>query len=104
MANAMTDPSDKVRDGLFMGYCDYQRAIKDRQYKLIEVIADEQRNTRLFDIIKPPPCRSLERLPATCGPLASRCRHCGVDRDAVDRLRRVDDLVAEGGWQHRRHL
>ncbi|OVE77199.1 hypothetical protein BVX99_03305, partial [bacterium F16] len=54
MAAAMTDPSEKVRDGLFMGYCDFQRAIKDRQYKLIEVIAAGQRNTQLFDIVNDP--------------------------------------------------
>jgi len=51
---AMSDPTEKVRDRLFMAYCEFQRAIKDRQYKLIEVMADNQRNTRLFDIANDP--------------------------------------------------
>jgi len=54
MVKAMTDPSEKVRDMLFMGYCEFQRAIKDRQYKLVEVFAEDQRNTQRFDIVNDP--------------------------------------------------
>jgi arylsulfatase A-like enzyme len=54
MVKAMHDPAEKVRDSLFMGYEQFQRSIKDRQYKLIEVNADGQRNSQLFDVVNDP--------------------------------------------------
>ena len=54
MCRAMQDPMEKVRDSLFFGYESYQRALKDRQYKLIEVNADDQRHSQLFDIVNDP--------------------------------------------------
>lgn len=54
LVNAINDRSDKVRDKLFIGYEKFQRAIKDRRYKLIEYNADNQRNTQLFDLANDP--------------------------------------------------
>lgn len=49
MVAAMRDDQQKGRPTIFLNYARFQRGIKDRRYKLIEVYADEQRSTQLFD-------------------------------------------------------
>ncbi len=50
----MHDPAEKVRDYMFYGYTDNQRAIKDRRYKLIEFALPGHRHTQLFDLDQDP--------------------------------------------------
>ncbi len=50
LVNAMLDPDETVRDHMFYGYTDNQRAIKDRRYKLIEFALPGHRATQLFDL------------------------------------------------------
>jgi arylsulfatase A-like enzyme len=52
---AFTDPSVTVRDTLYFAYTDAHRAVKDRQYKLIEyVIGGKHTMTQLFDFVNDP--------------------------------------------------
>ncbi|MBC2602741.1 sulfatase-like hydrolase/transferase [Puniceicoccus vermicola] len=46
---------DRIRDGLFFGYETFQRAYKDRQFKLIEYVVDGKHiQTQLFDLKNDP--------------------------------------------------
>jgi len=48
---AMTDSDEKVRETLFAAYCEYQRMVKDRRFKLIEYVIDWFHvETQLFDL------------------------------------------------------
>ncbi|MBC7236723.1 MAG: sulfatase-like hydrolase/transferase [Chloroflexi bacterium] len=39
-----------IRDTMYFAYKEYQRAVRDRRYKLIEYVVDGRRTTQLFDI------------------------------------------------------
>lgn len=44
-----------IRDDLYFAYCGFQRAVKDRQYKLIEYVFEEKHiKTQLFDLSNDP--------------------------------------------------
>jgi arylsulfatase A-like enzyme len=89
---AMTDPSELVRDQLFIGYDRFQRAIKDRRYKLIEYFANEQRNTQLFDLQEDPwEMNNLADDPAHAERLAT------LRQDLLAWARDWDDLDSEWG-------
>jgi arylsulfatase A-like enzyme len=46
----MRDPKKKVRDTLLFAYRGIQRAVQDRQHKLIEYVLEDARVTQLFDL------------------------------------------------------
>jgi arylsulfatase A-like enzyme len=47
---AMQDPEESIRDVLYFAYTDLQRAVKDRQFKLIEyAVPERDRVTQLFN-------------------------------------------------------
>jgi arylsulfatase A-like enzyme len=48
------EADERIRDHLFFGYCDNQRAVKDRRYKLIEFALRGRRFTQLFDLEQDP--------------------------------------------------
>lgn len=51
----MEDPETEIRDTLYFAYCDCQRAVKDRNYKLIEyAVEGRDRQTQLFDLVNDP--------------------------------------------------
>jgi len=54
MLPAIRDNTVEIRNSIFMGYTHYQRAVKDRQFKLIEYNVDGVRNTQLFDLKNDP--------------------------------------------------
>jgi arylsulfatase A-like enzyme len=50
MVSAMNNTSLKVRDTLYFAYCQFQRAVRDSQFKLIEYVIDSKHiKTQLFD-------------------------------------------------------
>jgi arylsulfatase A-like enzyme len=49
LVSALRDADAKIRDTLLFAYRGVQRAVQDRQYKLIETVVDGQRTTQLFD-------------------------------------------------------
>jgi len=52
---ALTNPDERIRDTLFFAYVSSQRAVKNRQYKLIEYCPRNRgRQTQLFDIAADP--------------------------------------------------
>jgi arylsulfatase A-like enzyme len=52
---AMNDKSQKIRDTVFYAYEQFQRSVKDRKYKLIEVVVRGKHvMTQLFDLEKDP--------------------------------------------------
>ncbi|MBT3286982.1 MAG: sulfatase-like hydrolase/transferase [Victivallales bacterium] len=69
---AFTDGSCGVRDTLYFAYTDSQRAVKDRQFKLIEYVAGgEHIMTQLFDFVADPwELSNLADDPAYAGKLA----------------------------------
>jgi arylsulfatase A-like enzyme len=51
----MQNTEAELRDTLYFAYVECQRAVKDRNYKLIEyAVADRDRQTQLFDLAKDP--------------------------------------------------
>ncbi|HRU06451.1 MAG TPA: sulfatase-like hydrolase/transferase [Candidatus Brocadiia bacterium] len=54
LAPALRDPSERVRDALHFAYCDLQRAVRDRRFKLIEYAPPNGRFTQLFDLENDP--------------------------------------------------
>ena len=42
--------ADPVRETMYLAYKEYQRAVRDRRYKLIEYVVDGRRTTQLYDI------------------------------------------------------
>lgn len=55
LVNAMRDPAEKVRDFLYFAYKEMHRAVKDRQFKLIEyVVKGKHTMTQLFDLENDP--------------------------------------------------
>jgi arylsulfatase A-like enzyme len=50
LSPAMREDDEKLRDVLLFAYRGVQRAVQDRQYKLIEYAVDGQRRTQLFDL------------------------------------------------------
>ena len=51
---AMRDPAERVRDTLHFAYRDFQRAVRDERFKLIEYVVDGKRTTQLFDLSEDP--------------------------------------------------
>lgn len=52
---AMQDPAEKGRDTLYFAYCEYQRAVRDSQFKLIEYVMDgKHTQSQLFDLANDP--------------------------------------------------
>ncbi len=55
LVTAMNDANAKVRDTLYFAYTSNQRAVKDRQYKLVEYVVQGRHNmTQLFDLVNDP--------------------------------------------------
>jgi arylsulfatase A-like enzyme len=55
VAVCMEDENHTLRDALYFAYTNCQRAVKDRQYKLIEyAVEGKPRQTQLFDHVKDP--------------------------------------------------
>ena len=54
MVPSINSNDDKGRETIFMGYTEVHRAVKDRQYKLIEYNVEGVRNTQLFDLDNDP--------------------------------------------------
>ncbi len=55
LAPCMQNKAEKNRDALYFAYAEFQRAVKDRQYKLIEyAVAGKARQTQLFDLVNDP--------------------------------------------------
>ena len=50
MGPTLCDASATIRDTLLLAYQGVQRAVLDRQHKLIEYVVDGQRSTQLFDL------------------------------------------------------
>ena len=50
----LRDPSRRVRDTLYFAYTDKHRAVRDRQFKLIEYVVAGRRTTQLFDLENDP--------------------------------------------------
>ncbi len=85
LVKAMHDPAEKVREYMFYGYRECQRAVKDRKYKLIEyVIHGKHTRTQLFDLESDPwETHDLSGNPALAG--------------EIQRLRRVLEGI-KGEW------
>jgi arylsulfatase A-like enzyme len=55
LREVMNDDSATVRDSIYFAYCEFQRAIRDSQYKLIEYVIDGKHiKTQLFNLINDP--------------------------------------------------
>lgn len=55
LLKCMNNSSLKVRDSLYFAYCEFQRAVRDSQFKLIEyVIEGNHTQTQLFDLVNDP--------------------------------------------------
>ena len=65
LVSAMNDASEKGREFMYFAYISSQRAVKNRQYKLIEyAVRDRTRQTQLFDLENDPyETHSLHGLP-----------------------------------------
>jgi arylsulfatase A-like enzyme len=50
LVGAMQDAGEQVRETLLFAYTGVQRAVQDRQYKLIETVVEGRRTTQLFDL------------------------------------------------------
>ncbi len=55
LVEAMRNPSVTTRETMYFAYCESQRAVKDRQFKLVEYVIDGKNNmTQLFDLENDP--------------------------------------------------
>ena len=55
LVSALNDPDEQIREHLYFAYVSSQRAVKSRQYKLIEYCPrDNDHQTQLFDIAADP--------------------------------------------------
>ena len=54
---ALRGENEKIRDTLSYAYMDFQRAVRDERYKLIEYVVNGKRTTQLFDL-KSNPCET----------------------------------------------
>jgi len=54
LISALNDSNDHVRDTIFSAYRQFQRMVKDDQYKLIEYVVNGRRTTQLFDLQNDP--------------------------------------------------
>lgn len=88
LTEVLADPNARVRETLYFAYCEFQRAVKDERYKLIEYIVNEEHTmTQLFDVEADPRERvnlahdptHAERLQLLRTEL-SRCSHDWGDR------------------------
>jgi arylsulfatase A-like enzyme len=74
LARVMADPEAAPHEQLLFAYRDCQRAVRDRQHKLIEYVVGDTRTTQLFDLREDPwETRNLADDPA--------------HRDQIERLR-----------------
>jgi arylsulfatase A-like enzyme len=53
-ATTIRNPDKMHRDCLYFAYKEYQRAVRDKRFKLIEYHVDHNRTTQLFDLDKDP--------------------------------------------------
>ena len=79
LVGAMRDAGEKVRETLLFAYTGLQRAVQDRQYKLIETVVKGQRTTQFFD---------LQADPWETHDLTGDPRHAGRIRSMRQELRR----------------
>jgi len=49
-AKSLSDREHKTRKSMFFAYKDFQRAVRDGRYKLIEYVVEGKRHTQLFDL------------------------------------------------------
>jgi arylsulfatase A-like enzyme len=76
---AIQNPSEKIRHSLYFAYTSTQRAVKNRQYKLIEYVVEGERQTQLFDLAADPwETRNLAE-EADCAGILRECR-CRLQR------------------------
>ncbi|MFP4090558.1 MAG: sulfatase-like hydrolase/transferase [Cyclobacteriaceae bacterium] len=54
LLQAMEDPGLLTRPDLYFAYMDFQRAVRDQRFKLIEYAVEGQRHTQLFDLQNDP--------------------------------------------------
>ena len=50
----IADAGAKYRDNLYYAFMTWQRALRDKQYKLIEYCVNGVRHTQLFDLVADP--------------------------------------------------
>jgi arylsulfatase A-like enzyme len=55
LAAVIKNPKRRIRKNLLFAYRDFQRAVRDKRYKLIEYSVNSNRTTQLFDL-KADPC------------------------------------------------
>jgi arylsulfatase A-like enzyme len=81
----MRDQGHGARDTLLFAYKDVQRAVQDRQFKLIEYVVDGERTTQLFDLRADPwELHNLADDPAYADRVAALCRELLRWRDELD--------------------
>lgn len=67
----LRDPRAAARETLFFAYRDFQRAVRDERWKLIEYLVDGRRTSQLFDLKEDPlEINNLAADPARAGNLA----------------------------------
>lgn len=93
LLNAMHDPQAQVRETLFFAYSDFQRAIKNGRFKLIEyAVPDRDRVTQLFDLEQDPwEMHNLADSPEYAETVAE------LRRKLVETARQWDDPASEWG-------
>ncbi|MFU8780910.1 MAG: sulfatase-like hydrolase/transferase [Kiritimatiellia bacterium] len=84
--SCMRSGDEKNRDTLYFAYAEFQRAVKDQQYKLIEyAVAGRERQTQLFDFVNDPwEMNNLAGNPDYAGKLAELRAELLRLRDAWD--------------------
>lgn len=50
LVDALANPALETRPDLYFAYMDYQRAVRDQRFKLIEYAVEGERHTQLFDL------------------------------------------------------
>lgn len=48
------NPAHKIHNNLFFAFTQYQRAVREKRFKLIEYVVNGQRTTQLFDLLEDP--------------------------------------------------
>ncbi len=54
LTQVLRDPKSPHRDHLYFAYMNWQRAVRDDKYKLIEYCVETERHTQLFDLKNDP--------------------------------------------------
>jgi arylsulfatase A-like enzyme len=80
---ALTSGAADPRQSLYFAYRNYQRAVRDMRYKLIEYVAGGSRHTQLFDLAADPhEIRNLAKDPKLAGVLGNLRRLLEAQRSA----------------------